>query len=185
MSNRVGIAAAVLLACASTVRAQEPTFYQINLIPSGTVVSTDAPVTRGQAVVFHGYPSGMLMSLPRSGVKGFQKIPSGSAKSANLAEQVIPIGNLAMQGGSSQGGPTNARVIGQAKAAAAAPKEGQYGGPGFYNNMVVGESVAAPNSANDYQAGRTYAYAPSNATQSSPGAPPTAPSMTNGSNPPQ
>jgi hypothetical protein len=185
MSNRVGIAAAVLLACASTLRAQEPTFYQINLVPSGTLVSTDVPATRGQMVVFHGYPSGTLMSLPRSGVKSFQRIPSASAKASNLAEQVIPIGNLAMQGGASQGGPTNARVIGQAKAAGAAPKENQYGGPGFYNDVIPGQTQAYGNSANDYQVGRTYAYAPSNATQSSPGAPPTAPSMTNGSNPPQ
>ena len=97
---------------------------------------------------------------------------------------MIPIGNLAMQGGASQGGPTNMRVIGQAKAAGtAADKSGL--GTGFYSDVIPGQTQAYGNSANDYQVGRTYAYAPSNATQSSPGAPPTAASMTNGSNPPQ
>ena len=176
------LAAAVLLASALTLRAEQK-FYQITLIPSGTVVSTDQPVTKGQMVVFHGYPSGNLMSMPRSSVKSYAQIPVAAAQSTNAAASVVPIGNLAMQGGSSQAGPQNARVVGQAKAAA--PKENQYGGPGFYSNMVVGQSEAFPNSANDYQAGRTYAYAPANATQSSPGALPTNPAATNGQNPPQ
>jgi hypothetical protein len=179
------LAAATLLGSAVVLRAEQK-FYQITLIPSGTIIATDLPVTKGQQVVFHGYPSGTLMSMPRSSVKSVSQVPAASAQASNLAEQVIPIGNLAMQGGSSQGGPQNLSRVGQAKAAAAgAPKDNQYGGNGFYNNMVVGESVAAPNSANDYQVGRTYAYAPSNATQSSPGAPPTNPAMTNGQNPPQ
>ena len=87
-----------------------------------------------------------------------------------------------MQGGSSQAGAQNLRTVGQPRAAA---KENQIGGPGFYSDIIPGQTQAMPNSANDYQVGRTYAYAPSNATQSSPGAPPTNPSATNGQNPPQ
>jgi len=177
------LAVAVLLSCAFALRAEDK-FYQVNLVPSGNVVARDLPVTKGTMVVFHQYPSGNLVSMPRSSVKTVFQIPSASAQASNLAEQVIPIGNLAMQGGSAQGGPTNARVIGQAKATTA-PKENQYGGPGFYNNVIPGQTEAMPNSANDYQVGRTYAYAPSNGTQSSPGSPPTAPAMTNGQNPPQ
>ena len=173
---------AVLLACPFALRAEDK-FYQVNLVPSGSVISKDLPVTKGTMVVFHQYPSGNLVSIPRSSLKSVFKVPPASAQASNIAEQVIPIGNLAMQGGSSQGGPTNARVIGQAKAATA--KENQIGGPGFYNNVIPGQTEAMPNSANDYQVGRTYAYAPSNATQSSPGSPPTAPAMTNGQNPPQ
>jgi hypothetical protein len=176
------LAAAMLLGSALTLRAEQK-FYQITLIPSGTVVATDLPVTKGQMVVFHGYPSGNLMSMPRSSVKSVSQVPAASAQASNLAEQVIPIGNLAMQGGSSQAGPQNLRTIGQAKGGA--PKENQIGGPGFYNNIIPGQTEAMPNSANDYQVGRTYAYAPSNATQSSPGAPPTNSVATNGQNPPQ
>ena len=182
MRSRI-LAITILFACAASVRAADKV-YQVNLVPSGNVISTDLPVTKGTMVVFHQYPSGSLVSMPRSSVKSVSQIPMASAKSPNFAEQAIPIGNLAMQGASQQAGPQNARTAGAAKTAAG-PKEGQYGGPGFYSNMVVGESVAAPNSANDYQVGRTYAYAPSNATQSSPGAPPTNAAVTSGSNPPQ
>jgi hypothetical protein len=175
------LAAAILLGSALGLRAEQK-FYQITLIPSGTIIATDLPVTKGQMVVFHGYPSGNLMSMPRSSVKTVSQVPAASAQASNLAEQVIPIGNLAMQGGSSQAGAQNLRTVGQAKTAA---KENQIGGPGFYSDVIPGQTQAMPNSANDYQVGRTYAYAPSNATQSSPGAPPTNPSATNGQNPPQ
>ncbi len=183
MSNRVGVAVAVLLACAFALRAEDK-FYQVDLAPSGKVIAKDLPVTKGTMVVFHEYPSGTLVSMPRSSVKKVMQIAPGSAQQSNVAERVIPIGNLAMQGGSTQAGPQNARTIGAAKAAAAAPNSSGLG-TGFYSNVIPGESQAMPNSANDYQVGRTYAYAPSNATQSSPGAPPTAPSATNGQNPPQ
>jgi hypothetical protein len=172
----------ILVACAFTARAEEK-FYQIELTPSGKVISTDLPVTKGTMVLFHGYPSGNLMSMPRSAVKRVYSIPPDSAKSTNLAEQVIPIGNLAMQGGSAQGGLQNLRSVGAAKNAAA--PNTQLGGAGFYNNVVPGQSQAMPNSANDNVVGKDWAYAPANATQSSPGAPPMMPSATSGQNPPQ
>lgn len=178
------LAAAVLLGSALALPAEQK-FYQITLIPSGTVISTDLPVTKGTMVVFHGYPSGNLMSMPRSSVKSVMQIPPETAQSTNLAERVVPIGNLAMQGGASQAGPQNARVIGQARAAAANTANNSGLGTGFYSDIIPGQTQAMPNSPNDYQVGRTYAYAPSNATQSSPGAPPTNPSATSGQNPPQ
>ena len=172
------LAFAVLLACAFALRAEDK-FYQVNLAPSGSVISKGLPVTRGQMVVFKEYPSGTLVSFPRANVKSVTGIAPNSAHATNIAEQVIPIGNLAMQGGASQGGPTNARVIGQPKPASNTI------GTGFYSNLVPGQSEAMPNSANDYQVGRTFAYGPANATQSSAGDAPTAPSLTNGQNPPQ
>jgi hypothetical protein len=178
MSNRL-LVGAVLLACGLTLRAQEATFYEIDLVPSGSVISTDLPVTKGTMVVFHKYPSGLLMSMRRSDVKRVTRVSPASAKSTNLAERVVQIGNLAMQGGSSQAGPQNARVLSQPRG------QGPQLGEGFYSNLVPGQSVAMPNSANDYQVGRTYAAPPSNAIQTSPGAPPTAPAQTNGQNPPQ
>jgi hypothetical protein len=176
------IFAAVLLACAFALRAEDK-FYQVNLIPSGSVIAKDLPVTKGTMVVFHQYPSGNLVSMPRSSLKAVVQIPAESAKTVNLAERAVPIGNLAMQGGSSQAGATNMRVIGQAKAATPADKSGL--GTGFYSDIIPGQTQAYGNSPNDYQIGRTYAYAPATAIQTSPGAPPTAPSATNGQNPPQ
>jgi hypothetical protein len=179
MRNRF-VLAAVLLASALTLGAEDK-YYRVDLAPSGSVISKDLPVTKGTMVIFHDYPSGTLVSFPRAKVKQVVRITPNTAAATNAAEQLIPIGNLAMQGGSAQGGPTNVRTIGQAKAAT----NNSGLGTGFYSNVVPGESQAMPNSANDYQVGRTYAYAPSNATQSSAGAPPTAPSATNGQNPPQ
>jgi hypothetical protein len=178
MPKRLLVGAA-LLACGLTLRAGDKTYYQIDLVPSGSVISTDLPVTKGTMVVFHKYPSGLLMSMRRSDVKRVTRISPQSAESTNLADRVVQIGTLAMQGGSSQAGPQNARVVGQQQ-----PKGPQLG-EGFYSNLVPGQSVAMPNSANDYQVGRTYAAPPSNAVQTSPGAPPTAPAQTNGQNPPQ
>jgi hypothetical protein len=176
MRNRL-VSVAVLLACAFALRAEE-VYYQVDLVPSGSVISTDLPATKGTMVIFHKYPSGTLVSMRRSDLKKVTKIPSATAQATNLADQVIPIGNLAMQGGSAQAGPTNARAVSAAKNTSGL-------GTGFYGNVIPGETQAFGNSANDYQVGRTYAYAPSNATQSSSGAPPTNPTATNGQNAPQ
>jgi len=162
------LSAAVLLACAFALRAEQK-FYQIDLVPSGRVISSDLPAARGGMVVFHEYPSGNLVSMRRSNVKSFTQIPAATAQATNLAERVVPIGNLAMQGGSAQAGPQNARTVSAPKA-----NPSGLGGTGFYSNIVPGQSEAMPNSANDYQVGRTFAGPPPSAVQSSPGAPPQA-----------
>src|SRR5262249_17507127 len=105
----------------------------------------DLPVTKGQMVVFHGYPSGNLMSMPRSSVKTVVQIQPEQAKYTNLAESVVPIGNLAMQGGSSQAGPQNLRTVGQPRAA----RENQRGGPAFTTTVTPGQPGAMPTSPND------------------------------------
>jgi hypothetical protein len=169
---------AAMLACAFALRAAEATYYQIELVPTGTVVSTDLPVTKGTMVVFHKYPSGDLVSMRRSELKKVTRVGAAAVQTKNPADAVIQIGNLAMQGGSAQAGPTNARAVN-------APKDKSGLGTGFYSDIIPGQTQAYGNSPNDYKVGATYAYAPSNATQSSPGAPPTNPAMTNGQNPPQ
>ena len=167
MSNRVWVALAVLFVCASALRA-ETTYYQIDLVPSGEMISTDLPVTKGTMVVFHKYPGGALVSIRRSELKTVTRVSPAAVQSGNPADAVISIGNLAMQGGSAQAGPTNARAVGASKNTSGL-------GTGFYSDVVPGQTEAMPNSANDYQVGRTYAYGPSNAVQSSPGAPPMMP----------
>lgn len=169
---------AVLFACAFTLRAAEAAYYQIELVPSGSIISTDLPVTKGTMVVFHKYPGGALVSMRRADLKTVTKVDAAAVQPKNPADAVIRIGNLAMQGGSAQAGPTNARAV-------TAPKDKSGLGTGFYSDIVPGQTQAFGNSPNDYKVGATYAYAPSNATQSSPGAPPTNPGATNGQNPPQ
>ena len=177
MRNRSMLGAA-LLACAFALPAAEATYYQIELVPSGTIVSKDLPVTKGTMVVFHKYPTGELVSMRRAELKKVTRVGAAAVQDRNPADAVIPIGNLAMQGGSTQAGPTNARAV-------SAPKDKSGLGTGFYSDIVPGQTQAYGNSANDYKVGATYAYAPSNAVQSSPGSPPTNPSATNGQNPPQ
>jgi hypothetical protein len=169
------ISIGILLACALSLRAQEM-FYQIDLIPSGRLIARDAPVARGNIVVFHKYPDGTLISMRRSEVKQVVQISARTAAATNPAQRVVPIGNLAMQGGSSQAGPVNASAVGQR----GAPQLGR----GFYANVVPGQTQGLPNSPNDYQVGRTFAAPPSNATQSAPGAPPVNPATNQGMNPP-
>jgi len=164
----------------SAVAAAQQAAYQIDLAPSGKLMSKDAPVLRGNTYLFHSYPDGTLMSLRRSDVKGVAKVaPDAALAKANPG--VIAIGNLAMQGGSSQAGPNNAAAVGAAKRAAGVQELGK----GFYSNLTMGGSLAQDASrSGDYQVGAYYAYAPATASQSSPGAPPTMPQATNGANPP-
>jgi hypothetical protein len=181
MSNRL-VLAAVLLACAGALEGQQ-TFYQIDLNPSGMMLSSQPPQWRGTTLVFKRFPDSTLMSVRKSDVRKISQV-SRDAALESPADQVVQIGNLAMQGGASQAGATNASAVGARKAAPAKPS-GPALGEGFYSNLVVGQSVADPNSANDYAVGRTYAGPPPNAVQASPGSPPTMPSATSGQNPPQ
>lgn len=171
MSNRL-VPAAVLFACAFALRGE--TVYRIDLVPTGELVSRELPAWKGSMLVFRRHPDGTLMSVRKTDVKRISQISLAQVP-PSPADQVIPIGNLAMQGGSTQAGPTSASSV-----AAKAPALGQ----GFYTALVPGQTIGAPNSPNDYQVGRTFAGPPANAVQSAPGAPPTAPAATGGQNPP-
>ncbi|HEY3204234.1 MAG TPA: hypothetical protein VGL03_11290 [Thermoanaerobaculia bacterium] len=175
MSNRL-VLGAVLLACAFAARAEE-TFYQIDLVPTGKIISRDAPTSKGTTILFHKYPDGTLISMRKSDVKNVTKISAQTATATNPAERVISIGNLAMQGGSAQAGPTNVSAV-------AGSRGGPELGKGFYANVVPGITQGMPNSLNDYRVGRTFAAPPGNASQSAPGAPPTNPVANTGGNPP-
>ena len=170
-----------MAAMAATAAAQPATYYQIDLAPSGRMFAVDAPLVKGSNIVFHGYPSGTLISVRRADVKVITKITPQAAGAATTPDSLVQIGNLAMQGGSTQAGATNAAA---ARTKAAAPK-GPELGQGFYSDLKMGETLAQSSSTADYQIGRSYAAPPSSGVQSSPGAPPTAPAATNGQNPPQ
>ncbi len=164
---------------ASLAASAQQAAYQIDLAPSGKVLSKDVPVVKNGMYLFHSYPAGTLMSLRGSQVKGITKITPDPALT-NVTGSVILIGNLAMQGGSSQAGPKNASAV-KSKTASNRPELGE----GFYSDLKMGESLAQDaGRSGDYTIGRTYAYAPASASQPSPGAPPTMPSATNGTSPP-
>ena len=145
MRHRLPVVA-VVFACAFTLGAAEATYYQIES-PTGNVVSTDLPVTKGTMVVFHKYPSGTLVSMRRADVKRVTKVGLDAVQNKKPADEVIQIGNLAMQGGSSQAGATNARAVN-------APKDKSGLGTGFYSDIIPGQTQAYGNSPNDYKVGR-------------------------------
>lgn len=158
-----------------TAAAQQAAYYQIDLVPTGKMLATDKPVLKGGAYVFRSYPSKTLMSLRPSQVKYVTPV---MVDTSDPTYKVVAIGNLAMQGGSTQAGPTNANAV---KTKSQGPELGQ----GFYSDLKMGETLAPDAGAmKDYAVGRAYGYPPSSASQSSPGAPPTMPAATNGANPP-
>jgi len=148
---RLGLLAAALL-CAASGRAEDA-YYRIELAPSGSLVSIGAPVTRGTTVLFHGYPSGNLMSLRKSDVRSFARISPEEA-SAPAHKPVVAIGSLAMQGGSS-----TPAAPARAASTANAPPAARWNG---YDSWAVVPGVAA-------------APPLASAVQTSPGAPPTLP----------
>ena len=122
------LAVALLLASATPA---EPEYFRLDLSPSGSQVSIGQPVVKGGMLVFHAYPDGKLMSLRRSDVRSSTRITAKEA-AGPAPESLKAIGNLAMQGGSSNvpssagrpasasGGPALTRPIASANAAAAA-----------------------------------------------------------------
>ncbi len=174
--KRTLILAGLLVSFAAA--AQPATYYQIDLAPSGRMLSKDQPVLKGNAYVFRSYPAGTLMSLRRSEIKHITKITPEAAAASTQQVSLVQIGTLAMQGGSTQAGPTNASAV---KAKAQGPELGE----GFYSDLKMGQTMAPDAGAmKDYQVGRAYGYPPSSASQSAPGAPPTMPAATNGASPP-
>jgi hypothetical protein len=127
---------AALLACAFLVSAEEKLqpvvpapaaqLYQIDLLPSGNLISQDPPVLKGTNYLFHQYPTGTLISVRKSTVKQIAKMSPAAVAAANPTA-TKRIGNLAMQGprvDGTQGTSGGPRNMGRARAAAAAANAG-------------------------------------------------------------
>lgn len=160
--------------------AMPDTVYRVELNPSGIMIAKDIPQLKGSLYVFHTWRDGTFMSVRKADVRRITVLTGDQAFwTEQQMKGEVQIGNLAMQGGSTQAGPARAGTVATAKSG------GPELGKGFYSNVVPGQTIGEPNSPNDYQVGRTFAGPPPNAVQSSPGAPPTAPAATSGQNPPQ
>ena len=95
MSKRFLVAVS-LLACAFALSAEEA-LYQIELIPSGKLVSRDLPVLKGTNYLFHQYPTGTLISIRKSTVKQIGKMSIAEKVAANPT-RIVPIRDLPFQG---------------------------------------------------------------------------------------
>ena len=141
--KRILILAGLLVSCAAA--AQQAAYYQIDLVPTGKMLATDKPVLKGGAYVFRSYPSKTLMSLRPSQVKYVTPV---TVDTSDPTYKVVPIGNLAMQGGSTQAGPTNANAV--------KPKsQGPELGEGFYSDLKMGQTSGARRRGDEGLRGRT------------------------------
>lgn len=137
MNKRLAVAAGLLVsafalgaekaALQPLAPAPAPQLYQIELLPTGKLVSQDLPVLKGSTYLFHQYPSGTLISVRKSEVKQIGKMtPTAvAAASPTAAKQT---GNLAMQGprSAAAGGglPGPMRNMGRARDAVEAANAG-------------------------------------------------------------
>ena len=135
MFKRLAVAAA-LLACAFALRAEEtaPVLYQIDLVPSGKLISRDLPVLKGTSYLLHQYPTGTLLSVRKSTVKQIVKMTAAAAAAINPTS-AKRIRNLAFQG------PRDAAVAGTSAVA------GRY--------SVIDHARSAAGAANEGMANRT------------------------------
>jgi hypothetical protein len=101
---RILITAWLLAATSGTA---ETAYFRVELVPSGSLVSMGTPVARGGMILVKGYPDGKLMSLRKSDIRSITPITAQEAtKPAQKA--VVPIGDLAMQGGGAPAGSASA-----------------------------------------------------------------------------
>jgi hypothetical protein len=102
---RTSIAVVVLLvfvaaaAVALPGAASETTYYRIELSPSGSFVAIGSLVSKGNAVLFHAYPDGKLMSLRKTDVRKISQITAQEA-APPPKKDLVSIRDLAMQGAS-------------------------------------------------------------------------------------
>jgi hypothetical protein len=124
MPKRFAIAGVVLV-CAFFLGAEEP-LYQIDLVPSGKLISRDLPTLKGATYLFHQYPTGTLISVRKSTVKQITKM-SPTAAAAASPTRIVPIGDLAMQGPKSGTGGGRYSIIDHARSTAGAANRGTAG----------------------------------------------------------
>ncbi len=119
MPKRLAVTS-VLLAFAFALGAEDA-LYQIDLVPSGKLISRDLPALKGTTYLFHQYPTGTLISVRKSTVKQITRM-SSTAAAAVHPTRIVRIGDLPMQG--SKTGPRRTTVIDRARGAAAAANAG-------------------------------------------------------------
>jgi hypothetical protein len=129
MPKRLAVAT-VLLVCAFALGAEE-VLYQIDLVPSGKLISRDLPALKGTSYLFHQYPTGTLISVRKSTVKQITRMSPAAVAAANPT-RIVPIRDLAFQGpksGASGGRYTNINRARDAVAAANAGTAGRTASP--------------------------------------------------------
>jgi hypothetical protein len=92
MTKRIGFAAALLLACASLLHAQQ-NMFKIKLAASGTMVSMNEPVLIGGMYVFKAWPDGETTNLPQTQVASVTRL-TGAAAQTIYQIALVPSGAM-------------------------------------------------------------------------------------------
>jgi hypothetical protein len=124
MPKRLAVAT-VLVVCAFALGAEEA-LYQIDLVPSGKLISRDLPALKGTSYLFHQHPTGTLISIRKSTVKQITRMSPAAVAAANPT-RIVPIRDLAFQGPKSSSGGRRTTNIDRARSAAAAANAGTAG----------------------------------------------------------
>ena len=83
MRNRIGVAAALLLACTFALQGQQ-SMYKIKLNPSGSMIALDKPVLLNGKYVFHAWPHGEQTALRQKVVLSVAPLTGRSTRSTSL-----------------------------------------------------------------------------------------------------
>ena len=121
MPKRLAVAS-ILLACTFALGAEEA-LYQIDLVPSGKLISRDLPALKGTTYLFHQYPTGTLISVRKSTVKQITRMSPTAAAAVNPTS-IVPIRDLAFQGPRTGSSGGRYSQIDHARSAAAAANAG-------------------------------------------------------------
>jgi hypothetical protein len=138
MVKRFVAVALLLIGAGASLFAQE-TLYQIDLIPSGKIISRDMPQLKGASYLYHAFPAGTLVSVKKSSVKQVSKMSPQAAAAVNPRTALTRIDDLPMQGpkqalpGSGSGGAPGWSRMDRARAAVAAANGGTAGRTGGPN----------------------------------------------------
>jgi hypothetical protein len=127
--------------------------FRIDVLPSGHMFSRDEPTLTKSMYVFRTSRDGRVVSLRQADVRKITRLtPAEALREEHITRGAVVIGDLAIQGGSSQAGPSNLNAVGRP-------------GAGTGNG-------AAQSSGNWVYQGRpgvSDAYAPASATVGAPG----------------
>jgi hypothetical protein len=159
------VAAAAATPATATATPATPELYRLDLGGNTNVWAQDKPQSVGTSIVFHRYPDGALMSIKASDVKRIS-ISKAQPTSKGLAPgQQVDIG-MTGPGAPGKGGGSAAGARGQT--APPGPGERKDGSalfnpnrgyrPDWDSKQVPGMNIGNPNSPNDYQEGRTFAF---------------------------
>jgi len=93
--------------------------YRIDVLPSGHMFSRDEPKLTKSMYVFRTSRDGKVVSLRQADVRKITRLtPAEALAEEHVTRSAIVIGDLAMQGGSSQAGPSNLNAVGHPGAGA-------------------------------------------------------------------